>query len=40
MERVQDEWDMIDPKVCQDLIQSMPRRVQAVIEAKGGSTKY
>ena len=39
-ERVQDEWDKIDPKVCQDLIQSMPRRVQAVIEAKGGSTKY
>src|SRR6266550_3398768 len=39
-ERVQDEWDKIDPKVCQDLIESMPRRMQAVIEAKGGSTKY
>jgi transposase len=39
-ERVQDEWDKIDPKVCQDLIESMPRRVQAVIDAKGGSTKY
>ena len=39
-ERVQTEWDKIDPKVCQDLIESMPRRVAAVIKAKGGYTKY
>ncbi len=39
-ERVQEVWDKIDPQVCQDLIESMPRRVQAVIEAKGGSAKY
>jgi transposase len=39
-ERVQEVWDKIDPEVCQELIESMPRRVQAVIKAKGGSTKY
>ena len=39
-ERVEAEWNKIEPKVCQDLIESMPRRVQAVIEAKGGYTKY
>jgi transposase len=39
-ERVEAEWSKIDPKVCQNLIESMPRRVQAVIEAKGGYTKY
>ena len=38
-ERVQTEWDKIDSKVCQDLIESMPRRVAAVIKAKGGYTK-
>ena len=32
-DRVQEVWDKIDPEVCQDLIESMPRRVQAVIEA-------
>jgi Transposase/DDE superfamily endonuclease len=39
-ERIEAEWDKIDPKVCQNLIESMPRRVQAVIQAKGGYTKY
>jgi hypothetical protein len=39
-ERIEEQWNSIDPKVCQDLIQSMPRRVQAVIQAKGGYTKY
>lgn len=39
-ERVQDVWDEIDPSVCQKLIESMPRRIEAVIEAKGGHTKY
>lgn len=39
-ERVQAEWDKIDSKVCQDLIESMPRRVAAVVKAKGGYTKY
>jgi hypothetical protein len=39
-ECVQVEWNKIEPKVCQDLIESMPRRVAAVIKAKGGYTKY
>ena len=39
-ERVQDEWWKIPPKTCQDLIESMPRRCEAVIRAKGRWTKY
>ena len=39
-ERVQREWEAIDESVCQDLVSSMPRRVQAVLKAKGGYTKY
>ncbi len=38
--RVQETWDAIPPEVCQNLIESMPRRVQAVLQAKGGHTKY
>ena len=39
-ERVEGEWDKIDARVCQNLIESMPRRVAAVLEAEGGYTKY
>ena len=39
-ERVAEEWNQITPETCQRLIESMPRRVQAVIKAKGGHTKY
>ena len=39
-ERVEEEWNKIDAKVCQNLIESMPRRVAAVLKAKGGYTKY
>ena len=39
-ERVQVEWEKIESEVCQNLIESMPRRVAAVIKAKGGHTKY
>ena len=39
-ERVQKEWEAIPKEVCQNLIASMPRRVEAVIKAKGGHTKY
>ena len=39
-ERVQVEWEAIKPEVCQNLIESMPRRMEAVIQAKGGYTKY
>src|SRR3978361_1617006 len=33
-ERVVEEWEAIEPEVCQRLIESMPRRIQAVIKAK------
>ena len=39
-ERVQVEWEGIPVEECQKLIESMPRRVQAVLKAKGGYTKY
>ena len=39
-ERVVKEWNQIPPEVCQNLIESMPRRIGAVIKAKGGHTKY
>jgi len=39
-ERVQTEWEKIPAATCQNLIESMPRRVEAVIMAKGGYTKY
>ena len=38
--RVEVEWNKIGPEVCQNLIESMPRHVSAVIKAKGGYTKY
>src|SRR5713101_766101 len=38
-ERVAEVWDKIRPEVCQNLIESMPRRVKQVIKAKGGHTK-
>ena len=39
-ERVGVEWDKIGADVCQNLIESMPRRVQALLKAKGGHIKY
>src|SRR5215472_780472 len=39
-ERVEVEWNKIGAEVCQNLIESMPRRVAAVLKAKGGHTKY
>ena len=39
-ERVEKEWEQISTKCFQNLIASMPRRVAAVIRAKGGYTKY
>ena len=39
-ERVQVEWEKIEASVCQGLVESMPRRIAAVLKAKGGYTKY
>ncbi len=38
--RVQDEWNKINSEICLNLITSIPRRVEAVIKAKGRWTKY
>lgn len=37
---IQNEWYSIPKERCQNLIKSMPRRCQAVIENRGFSTKY
>jgi hypothetical protein len=37
---VQEQWDNIDNSECEKLIESMARRVEAVIRARGGYTKY
>lgn len=37
---VRDSWQQIPLKRCRDLIDSMPRRCNAVIKNKGYSTKY
>jgi hypothetical protein len=39
-ERVQELWDKVTEEECQRLIESMPRRMQTCIKAKGGPTKY
>jgi transposase len=39
-ERIEKEWEDIPASECQKLIESMPRRIEAVIKAKGGYTKY
>jgi transposase len=39
-ERVECEWNKIDPEVCMNLIKTMPRRIDAVLQAKGRWTKY
>ena len=39
-ERTQVEREKISVEECQNLIESMPRRIQAVLKAKGGYTKY
>ena len=33
-------WSQIDPLTCKNLVASMSRRINAVIDAKGGHTKY
>jgi len=39
-DRAQKEWEGIPKEVCQNLISSMPRRIAAVLKARGGYTKY
>ncbi len=37
---IQDVWNDTPAAECRKLIESMPRRMEAVIKAKGGYTKY
>ena len=39
-ERVDTEWNKIPPQICSSLIESMPKRIKAVLKSKGGYTKY
>lgn len=39
-DRVEHEWSKISQETCKKLIESMPRRIYAVIKAKGSYTKY
>ena len=38
--KLQEEWNKIEPQYLTKLIASVPRRLQNVINAKGGHTKY
>lgn len=39
-ERVQEVWEKIEVETCRGLIESMPRRMEEVMKAKGGYTRY
>ena len=39
-ERVVEQWGKIDEEQCQKWIESMPRRIEAIIKAKGAHIKY
>lgn len=39
-ERVETEWNEISKETCVNLIDSMPKRIEAVLKAKGKWTKY
>jgi transposase len=38
--RIEREWECIAPIFCANLINSMPRRIAAIIKARGGYTDY
>ena len=39
-DRVEEQWNTFDKDVCRRYIDSMPNRIQAVIDANGGHTRY
>jgi hypothetical protein len=39
-ENLKKEWDKIGQEVTANLVNSKPRRLQAIIDAKGLHTKY
>lgn len=38
--KIIETWISVEPEVTKKLVDSMPRRLQAVIDAKGGNTRY
>lgn len=38
--RIEEVWAQIPVSLCQELVESMLRRIEVVIEATGGNTKY
>jgi hypothetical protein len=40
LERICREWEKLSRYRCAKLVESYPRRLEAVITAKGASTKY
>lgn len=38
--KIFEEWEKIPNELCKKLVDSMPKRVRAVIKARGGATKY
>ena len=39
-EAMQHEWELIIPTVLTNLVKSIPKRLQVVVENKGGNTDY
>lgn len=37
---LREEWSKFDTSILEKVVDSMPRRINAVLEAKGGPTKY
>ena len=37
---IEEAWEKIQSEETKSLVESMPRRLEAVIQAKGGPTKY
>lgn len=37
---VMEEWETIEPSFCKNLVESMPRRLEATVKNNGNSTKY
>lgn len=39
-QRVQEQWSKVEVESCRTLIRSMPERIEAVLKAKGGNTRF
>ena len=37
---LEEKWYEIEPEILENLVESMPRRIQAVIDSNGNPTKY